>query len=72
MMSDNNESLSGYFIEHYSPLEGRDWIRSIPDYERQAFARVGFAASGYGVNGGKARAREAERDWKGRFKSNGG
>lgn len=60
-------NLQGYFLENYGPLEGSDWLLALPEYEIQAFARYGFAESGYGRKGGKVRARTAQRDRKGRF-----
>lgn len=57
----------GYYSENFGPLTGRDWVRGLPEEERRAFARVGFAASGYGVLGGLKRAATAKRDRRGRF-----
>ena len=58
---------SGYFVNRYGPLKGRDWLRSLPREEMLAFAHVGFAASGYGKKGGIVRSRTAKRDDRGRF-----
>lgn len=59
----------GYFKDKYGPLTGRDWLKDLPEYERSAFSRIGFAASGYGIIGGMVRAETAERDELGRFAS---
>jgi hypothetical protein len=62
--------LNGYFRRTYGPLKGSDWLRHLPECERAAFAHIGLAAGGYGRQGGKARAQNAQRDARGRFASN--
>ena len=59
--------LQGYFKSNYSPLSGREWLCSLPKWEIEAFARYGREQAMYGVKGGRARARAAKRDNKGRF-----
>jgi hypothetical protein len=59
--------LQGYFTANYAPLRGSDWLRRLPDWERQAFSRIGRTYALYGHLGGVARAHTALRDTKGRF-----
>jgi len=65
--------LNGYFKRNFPDLlEGSDWIRNIPDDDRRALAHIGYLLSGLGSprfqkKAGKARARDARRDEKGRF-----
>jgi hypothetical protein len=58
--------LEGYFKRNYD-LKGKDWIKSLPEYERKAFIRYIQQLSDHGRMGGKARARNANRDELGRF-----
>ena len=49
---------------------GRAWLRAIPSEDRKAFAFIGLDALGrfkFAHIGGKARAKTAKRDSKGRF-----
>jgi hypothetical protein len=69
-MQDQSNSLSGYFVRKYGPLRGSDWLKRLPEDERQALAQIAHAASGYGRYGGMARARTAQRDSRGRFRRN--
>lgn len=62
--------LKGYFTNNYGPLSGSDWIKAIPEYERQAFSYIGRVAAGHGKSGGIARAKAAKRDGFGRFIKN--
>lgn len=64
--------LTGYFKRNYGPLEGSDWVRRLPECERQALAHIAHTASDYGRSGGIARARTALRDRRGRFRRNNG
>jgi hypothetical protein len=57
----------GYFKRTYGKLRGKDWLKNVSDEDRQAFSKIGFAASNYGRNGGVTRAKTAKRDHKGRF-----
>lgn len=63
-------NLTGVLKRRYGDeLKGRqDWVNVISKEDRQALAEIAFAASGYGVLGGRERARTAERDSQGRFK----
>lgn len=67
-----NNEMTGYFKRTYGPLTGRNWLKTLPPEEIQAFSHVGFVEGDYGRSGGIARAQTARRDWKGRFASNGG
>lgn len=64
-------NLSGYFSDKYGEkLKGhRNWQAVISPEDRKALAHVAFACSGYGRNGGRARAASAFRDEQGRFVS---
>lgn len=55
------------FKRRYNSLTGKDWIRSVLPEDRRAFVHIGMQAHDYGRLGGKARARTARRDEKGRF-----
>lgn len=41
-------------FQHYRPLKGSDWLRTIPQDDLQAFVMIGFRESNYGRKGGKA------------------
>lgn len=58
--------LKGAFTSKYD-LPGSDWIRRIDPDDRAVLVRTGFSAAGYGVTGGRARAKNARRDYRGRF-----
>lgn len=51
-------------------LKGKDWLRHIPAEDRQAFSYIGRMAANHGKMGGIARARTANRDYRGRFMPN--
>lgn len=42
------------FKSRYPVLQGRDWIRTIDEEDRQAFVRIGLQATDYGRKGGRA------------------
>ena len=48
-------------------LKGKDWIRTIEPDDRKVFVELGMKHSEYGRLGGKARAKTAKRDQRGRF-----
>ena len=56
----------------YQPITGRDWLKSVEPLDRKAFSEIGLLTQrerGVCLQkvGGKARARAAQRDVKGRF-----
>lgn len=50
---------------------GSDWIRRLEPEDLKAFIELGMRSWDYGKLGGKARAKSAQRDEKGRFTKNG-
>ena len=52
------------------PLIGRDWVARLNPEDREVFSWLGRRAGDFGRMGGKARARTAKRDKRGRFASN--
>ena len=56
-----HRALKDYFVRNYGPLKGSDWLKDIPEWERQAFSYVGRSAADWGRLGGQARARTAKR-----------
>ena len=76
-MSDDNPTIkvyfpiptlpAGYFKDRYPDiLDGSDWVRKLPEWERKAFAQYGLQHADHGRLGGVARAKTAVRI-KGRF-----
>lgn len=61
-----DDSLQGIFKSRYA-LIGKDWVRRLPNEDRQVFIHMGLAAMEYGHLGGLARAATAKRDRRGRF-----
>jgi hypothetical protein len=59
-------AYSGLF-QRYQPLQGRDWVKNLPDEDRRVFVDIGLQAADHGKLGGVARAAEAQRDNHGRF-----
>lgn len=60
------EIPDGYFKNRYN-LKGKDWLRMIPEEEKDIFVHCGLQNAGYGKLGGRARAATAKRDKRGRF-----
>lgn len=60
-------NLKGIFKARYPQLSGVDWVRRIEPEDRKAFIEIGMQAWDYGRMGGKARAKTARRDQRGRF-----
>lgn len=52
---------------YYLKGKGRDWIRYIHPEDRAVFIEIGMVAWDFGRMGGRARARTATRDYRGRF-----
>ena len=57
----------GLFKNRYPELKGKLWILQVSREDLLAFAQIGRQASEYGKQGGKARAKTAKRDAKGKF-----
>ena len=55
---------------HILHAHGSDWLRHLPENELAAFVDVGKYHHDYGRAGGRARARSAMRDARGRFVCN--
>lgn len=63
-------NIAGCLKRKYE-LRGRDWLRTLPAYERQAFSGVGRFYAQHGHLGGVVRAATAKRDGRGRFMGGG-
>jgi len=54
-------------FKNYPERHGKDWIKSLPKEELDAFVYLGHKHSDFGRLGGVARAATAKRDRRGRF-----
>ena len=61
------DDLAGVFRKKYPQLKGEDWVRRLEPEDLEFFIHIGLAAGNYGSLGGKARAKQAKRDYRGRF-----
>lgn len=64
----------GLFKNRYQSLKGRNWLTAIPEEDRKAFSEIGLTeqrARNINIHqiGGKAAAKKAKRDRRGRFTS---
>lgn len=58
--------------DHYKSLRSKAWLRQLSAEDRKAFGKIGYDAAAMkeiNINsiGGKARAKQAQRDHRGRF-----
>ena len=64
--------LAGAFKRKYGEtLQGRRWLCSVDPDDVKVFVHFGLKCAGNGVQGGRARARAARRDSRGRFMGGG-
>ena len=61
-------NLKGVIKKRYPDLSGKNWMSKITKEDRDAFMHLVRGAGQHGVKGGRARAENAERDERGRFK----